>query len=476
MTNELVYTGAVELATMIRSGEVSAVEVLEAHLEQIRAANPLVNAVVTLDEEGARAAAVDADRRQSAGEALGPLHGLPISFKDTASTAGLRTTFGHPRTRDFVPETNDLHVQRILDAGAIRLGKTNVPEYAAGSHTFNRVFGVTRNPYALSKSAGGSSGGAAAALAAGFQPIADGSDMGGSLRNPASFCNVVGLRPTPGMVPNAENSNVFFPLGIAGPMGRNAADTALLFSAMTGRHDSDPFSDFPLNAADWSTEPRPEDFAGLRIAFAPTLGGRVPVERQVLDVVEAQAAALAAAGATVEIACPDLDGSDEVFRTLRAASMDAAWGDDLAADPGLFNHFLAWNIREGSRLSGRDVYRAEETMTRLIRNAGEFFTRYDLVIAPASQVAPFNADLEYPTEIEGEQLETYLDWMRAPYLFTPLGLPALSVPAGFTPAGLPVGLQMIGARGSDARLLRLAAAFEKISLCSTIRPQGVAVL
>jgi len=475
MTNELVYRGAVELATLLRSREVSAVEVLEAHLDQIDRFNPLVNAVVTIDEDGASAAAAAADRKLAAGEPLGPLHGLPISFKDTARTAGMRTTFGHPRHADLVPESNDLHVQRILDAGAIRVGKTNVPEYAAGSHTFNRLFGTTRNPYDPSKSAGGSSGGAAAALASGFQPIADGSDMGGSLRNPASFCNVVGLRPTPGMVPNTDGGNVFFPLGVAGPMGRTAEDAALLFSAMRGATPDDPFSFFPAEEGH-AGDPSPRDFAGLRIAYAPTLGGRIPVAREVLDVLDPQAKALAGLGAHVEIDCPDLEGSEEVFRVLRAASFSAAWGDELDADPGLFNHFLAGNIRDGAGLSGRDVFRAEEGMTRLIRRAAEFFNRYDLVIAPASQVAPFDAELEYPTEIEGQQLTSYLDWMRAPYLFTPLGLPALSVPAGFTPSGLPVGLQMIGARGSDVRLLRLASAFEKLSSCSAVRPQGAAVL
>ncbi|WP_210725763.1 amidase family protein [Arthrobacter silvisoli] len=475
MMNELVYRGAVELAGLLRSREVSAVEVLEAHLEQIDRLNPLVNAVVTIDEDGARAAAAEADRKLAAGLAPGPLHGLPVSFKDTARTAGMRTTFGHPRHADFVPDFNDLHVQRILDAGAIRVGKTNVPEYAAGSHTFNRLFGTTRNPYDPTKSAGGSSGGAAAALASGFQPIADGSDMGGSLRNPASFCNVVGLRPTPGMVPNTDGGNVFFPLGVAGPMGRTAEDTALLFSAMRGATPDDPFSVFPVEQGH-TGEPSPQDFAGLRIAYAPTLGGRIPVAREVLDVLDPQAKALAELGAHVEIDCPDLDGSDEVFRVLRAASFHAAWGDDLDAEPGLFNHFLSGNIRDGAGLSGRDVFRAEEGMTRLIRKAAEFFTRYDLVIAPASQLAPFDADLEYPTEIEGQQLDSYLDWMRAPYLFTPLGLPALSVPAGFTPSGLPVGLQMVGARGSDVRLLRLASAFEQLSSCSAVRPQGAAVL
>ncbi len=482
MTNDLIYRGAVELAGLLRSREVSATEVLEAHLEQIDKLNPLINAVVTLDEEGARAAAAKADRKIMAGEPVGSLHGLPISFKDTANTAGMRTTFGHPHFRDHVPEENDLHVQRILDAGAIQVGKTNVPEFAAGSHTFNRVFGATRNPYDPGKSAGGSSGGAAAALAAGFQPIADGSDMGGSLRNPASFCNVVGLRPTPGMVPNTDGNNVFFPLAVAGPMGRTAADAALLFDVMTGASPDDPHSVFPpspaspASSASLAAEPSPADFSGLRIAFAPTLGGRIPVSREVLDVIEPQAAALAALGAHVELDCPDLDGSEQVFRVLRAASFDSMWGEQLAAEPDAFNHFLAGNIREGGRLSGRDVVRAEEGMTRLIRKAAGFFERYDLVIAPASQIVPFDVDLEYPTEIDGQQLQNYLDWMRAPYLFTPLGLPALSVPAGFTPAGLPVGLQMVGARGSDARLLRLASAFEKISSCSSVRPQGAAVL
>lgn len=476
MTNALIYRGAVELAVLLRTREVSATEVLEAHLEQIDKLNPLINAVVTLDEEGARVAAAEADRKIAAGEPIGPLHGLPISFKDTANTAGMRTTFGHPQFRDHVPAANDLHVQRILDAGAIRVGKTNVPEFAAGSHTFNRVFGATRNPYDPGKSAGGSSGGAAAALAAGFQPIADGSDMGGSLRNPASFCNVVGLRPTPGMVPNTDGNNVFSPLGVAGPMGRTAADAALLFAAMTGASSADPYSAFMPGPDIPAAEPSPPDFAGLRIAFAPTLGGRVPVGREVLDVLEPHAAALADLGAQVELDCPDLDGSDQVFRVLRAATFDSMWGEQLAADPGAFNHFLTGNIREGGLLSGRDVVRAEEGMTRLVRKAAEFFERYDLVIAPASQVVPFDVDLEYPTEIEGHQLESYLDWMRAPYLFTPLGVPALSVPAGFTPAGLPVGLQMVGARGSDVRLLRLASAFEKLSTCSSIHPQGAAVL
>lgn len=468
--NELVYLDAVELAAMIRSREVSAVELLEAHLDRIHALNPAINAVVTLDEEGARAAAADADRALAAGASVGPLHGLPIAFKDTARTRGLRTTFGHPRYADHLPDDDDPHVRSILAAGAIRLGKTNVPEHAAGSHTVNRVFGATRNPYDLSRSAGGSSGGAAASLAAGFQPIADGSDMGGSLRNPASFCNVVGLRPTPGLVPD-DGPNDFFTLGVVGPMGRTARDTALLLGVMSVAPTSARFV-----AEVESAGCNGEDFRGLRVAFAPTLGGRVPVEREVLDVVERQAQLLEELGADVELACPDLDGSDEAFRTLRAAAFDSLWGDELAADPDLFTSFLAGNIRDGARLTGRDVVRAEEIVTRLARRADEFFGRYDLVIAPAAQVAPFPIELDFPTVVDGQQLETYLDWMRAAYLFTPLGIPGLSVPAGFTPSGLPVGLQMLTRRGSDVRLLRLAAAVEHVSPLGSRHPEGVAVL
>lgn len=468
MTDDLCYRDAVELAALIRSREVSATEVLQAHLAQIDRHNPLINAVVSVDPEGALEAAAAADRATAAGLPLGPLHGLPISFKDTHRTAGMRTTFGSVRHADFVPESNDLHVQRIQEAGAIRVGKTNVPEYAAGSHTFNPVFGATRNPFDPSRSAGGSSGGAAAALAAGFQPVADGSDMGGSLRNPASFCNVVGLRPTPGLVPNAEGGNVFSPLAVTGPMARTVSDVALLLSVMSGRCAADPASyDDPAVLA---PQTEPLDLAGLRIAFAPTLAGRVPVDRQVLDVLESQARVFEELGARVEYGCPDLDGADQVFRTLRAAEFDAMFGQALRENPGDFNPFLSWNIAEGAKLTGREVFAAEQEMTRLVRSAAGFFTGYDLVLAPVAQVPPFPVELQYPLEVDGEPQSTYLDWMRAAYLFTPLGLPAISVPGGFTGSGLPVGLQLLAARGTDARLLRIAKAYEQATGFGRITP------
>lgn len=455
--DDLIFRTARDLAADLRDREISARELLEAHLQQLDRVNPAVNAVVSLDVEGARRAAAEADRRCAAGEPLGPLHGLPISFKDTHATAGLRTTFGSPLHADWVPDQDAEIVRRIQAAGAIRVGKTNIPEFAAGSHSFNTVFGTTRNPYALDRSAGGSSGGAAAALAAGLQPIADGSDMGGSLRNPASFCNVVGLRPTPGRVPDPAQAVAYPSLAVGGPMGRTVGDVALLLSAIAGPHPLDPLSlDGPVPPA----TVEPADLAGVRVAWAPTLGDRVPVDAEVLAVLEPAVGVFAELGAHVEPACPDLDGADATFRTLRALEFDLAWGDQLEATPEMFKADLAWNIREGQGRTGRDIATALRELTRLQRAASTFFDTYDVLLAPVSQVAPFDAELLWPTEVAGVTQHNYLDWMAASYLITTLGVPALSVPAGFTPAGLPIGLQVVTRARTERALLAMAAAFE----------------
>lgn len=458
MTDPLSSLTARQLADGLRRRDFSSREVLADHLGQIERLNPAVNAVVSLDIEGAERAAAEADRRCASGAPLGVLHGLPISFKDTHATSGLRTTYGSPLYADHVPTADDEIVRRIQAAGAIRVGKTNVPEFATGSHTFNRVFGPTRNPYALDRSAGGSSGGAAAALATGMQPIADGSDMGGSLRNPASFCNVVGLRPTPGRVADPTTMLGFSPLAVGGPMARTVDDVALLLSVVAGPHRDDPLS--------LSEDPsvlehaRSSELPGLRVAWAPTLGGRVAVERRVLDVLEPAVAVFEGLGAQVEYACPDLDGADHTFRTLRAAEFDALWGALLVTRPADFKPDLAWNIREGNHLSGRDITSAFTELTRLQRAAHTFFDEYDVLLAPVSQVAPFDVDLAWPEDIDGVPQDTYLDWMAASYLITILGVPALSVPAGFTPDGLPVGLQIITRARTESALLAVAAAFE----------------
>jgi len=457
---EIVGLTARRQADLIRAEELSAVELVTAHLDRIEALNPAVNAIVSLDREGAlrRAAAADAMPRDD----RGPLHGLPIAIKDTAQTAGMRTTFGHPLFADNVPDVNDLHVERILRAGAILIGKTNVPELAAGSHTVNRVFGSTRNPHDRSRSAGGSSGGAAAALASYFVPIADGSDMGGSLRNPASFCNVVGFRPTPGAVPNTWEKDAFNPLATNGALGRNVSDVALLLSVIA----QPSFG----AAVDWTLAPR--DLNGLRIAYAPDLGGRVPVAPEVADVIADTAAVLERAGCDVRLDCPDVDGSDSAFRTLRAAGFDAAWHAHLQADPHAFVDFLADNIAQGAALSSRDVMRAYAEITRLTQSATRFFDDYDAILAPVSTIAPFPVEWNWPKSVSSTVMHDYLDWMRASWLFTPLGIPGMSLPAGFTPTGLPVGAQLLAAPGHDLELLGIAQSLEHVLAIPGSDPLG----
>jgi amidase len=454
--HDLVSLSAIAQRTLLHDGQISAVELVGAHLERINALNPQVNAIVTVDAQRAveQAAAADAlppDRR-------GPLHGLPIAIKDTVQTAGMRTTFGHPLYTNNIPPVNDLHVERILDAGAILIGKTNVPEFAAGSHTVNRVFGPTRNPHDLTRSAGGSSGGAAAALAAHFVPIADGSDMGGSLRNPASLCGVVGMRPTPGLVADRSAPNGFNPLVTIGPMARSVSDVMLLWSVLHR----------PLSATS------PLDLRGMRVAYAPDLDSLVPVDPDVRDVLAATAGVLERAGAHVEHACPDLTNADVAFRHLRAAEFDANWHELAGQGPDVLVDFLAENVRAGAHLRGRDVIRAYEEITRLTRAAEDFFARYDLVLAPASQLPAFPLGWDWPREVDGVPMTDYLEWMRAAWLFTPLGIPTLSLPAGHTRSGLPVGAQLLTRAGSDETLLRIALSLEQILALPHIDPlEGV---
>ncbi|WP_131743001.1 amidase [Actinomadura roseirufa] len=466
---EIVYAPARELVRRIRARELSAREVLQAHLDRIELTNPRVNAIVTLLPERAMEQARAADERLAAGAAGGPLHGLPVAHKDTHATAGIRTTSGSPIFADHVPDTDDLIVERMRAAGVVTLGKTNTPEFAAGSHTFNPIFGITRNPYDPARSAGGSSGGAAAALACGMQPLADGSDMGGSLRNPASFCNVVGFRPSPGRVPSWPVPAGWATLGVQGPMARDVEDVALLLSVLAG---PDPRS--PIALATPGTAfagPLGRDPAGLRLAWTPDLGGIMPVDPAVTAVLEPAAEVFAGLGCAVEEAAPDLTGADEVFRTLRAWQFELAFGALLDAHPGALKPSLARNIAAGRALSGADVGRAEALHTALFHRVREFFSRYDALLLPVSQVPPFDAALEYPPEVAGEPMPDYLEWMRSCWLISATGCPALSVPAGFTPDGLPVGLQIVGRHRADLAVLRLGHAFEQATGYGLRRPE-----
>jgi amidase len=387
---------------------------------------------------------------------------LPFAFKDTHAVAGWRTTYGSPLYADHVPDHDDLIVERVRAAGVVPIGKTNVPEFAAGSHTFNPIFGTTLNPVDPSRSAGGSSGGAACALATGMVPLADGSDMGGSLRNPASFCGVVGLRPSLGRVPEWPVANLWETTSVGGPMARTVDDVALLLSVLAG---PDPRSPQALGDPGTTFAPPSEgtlarSLAGLRVALSTDLGGAFEVDHDVAAVVDGSAGVLTAAGAAVRSAYPSLPEAEDTFRTLRAWHFQARFGTLLAEHPDAFKQSLADNIRAGEGLTGADVARAYAQRTALSERMREFFRDHDVLVLPAAQVPPFPADQEYPAAINGRPMETYLDWMRTAYFITVTGCPAISVPAGTTPDGLPVGIQVVAAHGRDRFLLEVAAAFE----------------
>ncbi len=458
MTDLTPASTAREMAAAVRSRQVSARELLELHLARIEERNPELNAIVSLDIERATKGAWAADDHLARGGVLGALHGLPFAVKDTHAAAGWRTTYGSPLYADHVPDTDTLLVERVRGAGAVTIGKTNVPEFAAGSHTFNPVFGTTYNPVDPTRSAGGSSGGAAAALASGMVPLADGSDMGGSLRNPASFCGVVGLRPSLGRVPEWPQPNLWETTSVGGPLARNVGDLALLLSVLAG---PDPRSPHALGDPGSTFAPPLEgSLRGLRVAWSLDLGGAFEVDGEVARVMEDAGRLMARSGARTFGAWPELEHADETFRTLRAWHFQARYGDLLREHPDDVKPSLADNIRAGEPLTGADVARAYERRTELAQAMRRFFADYDLLMLPVSQVPPFPADQEFPAEINGTPLGSYLDWMRSAYFITVTGCPAISVPAGTTMAGLPVGVQLVGPHGSDRRLLEIAAAFE----------------
>jgi amidase len=453
---DLCFLPAVELVARLRSGALSAVEVLEAHLRRIERVNPAVNAIVTLVPERARAEARALDQARARGEPAGALHGLPIAVKDLQETAGIRTTFGSPLFADFVPTRDSLLVERLRQAGAVVIGKTNTPEFGAGSQTFNPVFGATKNPWDPARTCGGSSGGAAVALATGMIPLADGSDMGGSLRNPASFCNVVGLRPSPGRVPVWPSVDAWFTLSVDGPMARTVADLALLLSAIAGPDDRSPIALADPGAGFAGSLDR--NLAGVRIAWADDLD--LPWGAEVLEVVDRARPVFESLGAVVETAAPDFRGADQAFKAWRAWAFEAKLGDLHRRHAGRIKATVAGEIVRGRALGGPDLARAEQARSALYQRVREFFDRYDFLILPTVQVLPFPITTEYPMEIEGVAMESYIDWMKSCWFVSTVGNPALSVPAGFSSEGLPIGLQIVGRHRDDLGVLQLGHAFE----------------
>ncbi|MEM8860366.1 MAG: amidase [Chloroflexota bacterium] len=467
--SELHYQSAKNLARMIREKELSVTEVMQVHLDRINQTNPQVNAICTLlpeDELLAQAAAKDADL--ASGVTPGPLFGLPIAVKDLALTKDIRTTMGSLIYKDFVPEIDALFVERMKAAGAIIIGKTNTPEFGAGSNSFNKVFGMTRNPYDLNKVAGGSSGGGAAALAAGMIPLADGSDLGGSVRNPPSFNNVFGLRPSPGRIPRVPNLQPWGSMPVLGPMARSVEDAGLLLSVMAGYDGRDPLA--LKGDPNIYTQSLAADMKGKKIAWTPDLG-RLPVDPEVILVLEQNLAIFEEMGCIVERAHPELMGGEDVFQTMRAASFAAGLLEDLKNHADKMKRTVIWNIEKGLPMTGLEIAAAQQKRGEHFQEMVAFMNEYDYLLLPTAQVPPFSVDIEYPLEINGEKMHTYIDWMMIVSLITNTEHPAASVPGGFTADGLPVGLQIVGKYRDELSVLHLAYAFEQATGFGNKRPE-----
>jgi amidase len=462
---DLCFIPATELAALLRTKKVSAREVMQAHLTQIERVNPKVNAIVTLVADRAMADAARADEEIAHGRPRGSLHGLPVAHKDLFDTAGIRTVRGSPYYRDNVPTHDAPIVQRIAAAGAITVGKTNTPEFGAGSQTFNPVFGPTRNPYDITKTCGGSSGGAAVSLACGMVPIADGSDTGGSLRNPASFCNVVGLRPSPGRVPN--DAHTWSPLAVSGPMARNVADVALFLSAIAGPDPRDPLTihEDPAQFA----RPLTRNFKGVRVAWWKGLGG-IPFESEIRRVIDDNRKVFESLGCIVEEAEPDFSGVDVAFPTLRHQSYHSSYAALAREHADMVKDTIKWEIAEAERQSAADVAKASARQSLMFNQSSDLFQRFEYFVLPVTQVAPFDVNVAYPTAIAGTPMTTYIDWMRSCWYVTFMSNPAISTPAGFTNTGLPVGIQIVGRARGEWSVLQLAHAFEQATRHGAKRP------
>jgi amidase len=455
---EICLMTARDLVQRMRRKELSAKEVLDAHLRQIERVNPKVNAIVTLVADRAREQAMMVDESAARGRFFGPLHGLPIAHKDLVDTKGIRTTYGSPIYANHVPESDALMVERIRQMGAICIGKTNTPEFGAGSQTFNPVFGATRNPYDLSKTCGGSSGGAAVALATCMLPLADGSDTGGSLRNPAGFCSIVGFRTSPGRVPRVPNSSAWNTLSVLGPMARNVADSALLLSAIAG---PDPRAPLSINESGGRfAQPLGRDFKGVRVAWCSRFAG-LPFEKRVLDVFASRRRVFESLGCVVEDANPDFSEADEVFKVFRALGFYQRYHPLLAEHRSRIKATVIEEIERGAALTAPDIARAEEKRSRLYARFGDLMRKYEFLVLPTNQVAPFDVNTPYPTEIEGVRFQSYIQWMGACYYITVTTHPAISIPAGFTAEGLPIGLQIVGRNQDDWGVLQIAHAAEQ---------------
>jgi amidase len=457
--DDLYRLSAREAVELLRTGKVSPLEMVDAAVARIEATDGVLNALPTLSIERARDHAKQIGKNRTAErDRPGWLGGLPIAVKDLNDVAGVRTTYGSPLFADHVPENSDVMVETLEANGAIVIGKSNTPEFGHGANTFNEVFGETLNPWNTAMTCGGSSGGSAVAVASGQTWLATGSDLGCSLRTPAAFCSIVGLRPSPGRVARSPARLPFDNLWVQGPMARNVGDVALMLDAMAGEHPDDPISlTAPLqpfvNAIDNPRTPK-------RIAYSPDLGGIVPVAREVAEICAAAAERFSELGATVEETCPDLRDARDIFHVLRANQFVGDLGEIISGNRDKVREEVVWNLEQGTKLSVGELAEAERKRGALYARAAEFFTTYDLLVTPAAIVAPFDVKIRAINEVEGHKFENYFDWYTISYAITATSLPAMSVPCGFTQAGLPVGLQFVGPPRGEAPLLAAATLFE----------------
>ena len=449
MTEDILRLTAVEMSGLLKNRDVSAMEILEAHLARIEECNPTINAIVALSEDVARTQAQSVDDRLKNGETVGPLAGLPVGIKDTIDTKGIRTTHGSPLFADHVPDRDDIMVERVKQADAVIIGKTNTPEFAIGGNTVNRVFGATRNPWNTKLSPGGSTGGGAAGLASCMFPLTLGSDLGGSLRIPASFCGIVGLRPTVGVVPTGPSALPFEALGVSGPMARSPEDIKLMMDVIAHPHSSSPLTQ--VNSLGLPTI----DVKVLNIAYVPDIAG-IGIDPEVLETCEAAAESLKNAGFAVSNETLDLSEGRETFTTLRGQVIVNAYLSYLNRMDQLEPNLIG-NIEKGLNQTPQDIAVAENKRAQLWTQVTECLQVFDLILTPTLPITPFPVEDNYPDFINGKKMASYIDWVAPTMIISLFGIPAVSVPVGLSEDGLPVGLQIIGNKYSETKLLSLAA-------------------
>ncbi|MBK9083412.1 MAG: amidase [Rhizobiales bacterium] len=462
---QLIAMSANEIVRLLKAGDVSPLDLLDALEQRCAQVDGAVNALPTRDFERARAAARALLRKPVAERGL--LAGMPVPIKDLTNVAGMRSTMGSPIFADVVPKISDVLVTHLEAEGALIYAKSNTPEFGAGANTFNEVFGATRNPWNTALSAAGSSGGAAVSLATGMAWLAHGSDMGGSLRNPASFCGIVGMRPTPGRVAHSLTVKVDATLGVQGPMARTVEDCALLLDAMCGEEATDPLSK-PRPATSFLAATR-AGWRPKRVAYSPDLGV-TPVDRRVVEITRRAAHRLAEAGVIVEEAHPDLREAHEAFQTLRALSFATSLSTLLRNHRDKLKPEVIWNIEKGLALTADDIVRAEHQRTVMSNRALAFFETYDLLLCPTTIVPPFPVEERYVKAVEGHVFDNYVEWLAIVYAITLISGASVSVPAGFTGDGLPVGLQVVAPANCDARALAGAKLLEDVLDLNTLRP------